>query len=164
MKILDVGCGDAKVAGAIGVDCANLPGVDVVHNLRLFPWPFADESFDEIYMNDVIEHFSEPIKVMEECHRLLKKDGLLKIRVVYWNHKYAYSDPQHQSFFTEITWDFFTGKRKGYYTNAQFNLMKFQYIFDGDAKKIFRFEWLMQKLSKYLCNIIQGMDVHLSKK
>ena len=37
MKVLDVGCGTAKVNGAIGIDRINLPGVDVVHDLNKFP-------------------------------------------------------------------------------------------------------------------------------
>jgi len=64
-KILDVGCGTAKVKGAIGLDIAPLPGVDVVHDLNKFPWPFENGTFDEIYMLDVIEHLDDTIGVME---------------------------------------------------------------------------------------------------
>ena len=91
MKVLDVGCGTAKVNGAIGIDRVNLPGVDVVHDLNKFPWPFDSESFDAIYMNDIIEHLTDTIRVMEECYRLLKSGGRVYIRVVYWNHKYAFN-------------------------------------------------------------------------
>ena len=37
MKILDLGCGEKKVNGAIGLDNLQLPGVDVVHELLNFP-------------------------------------------------------------------------------------------------------------------------------
>ena len=102
-KILDVGCGTAKINGAIGIDRVNLPGVDVVHDLNHFPWPFEDDNFDAIYMNDIIEHIPDTIRLMEECYRLLKPQGKLYIRVVYWNHKYPFSDPTHVKFFSEIT-------------------------------------------------------------
>ncbi|GAJ05154.1 unnamed protein product, partial [marine sediment metagenome] len=122
MKVLDVGCGTAKVNGAIGIDRVNLPGVDVVHDLNTFPWPFDSESFDAIYMNDIIEHLTDTIRVMEECYRLLKSGGRVYIRVVYWNHKYAFSDPTHVKFFSDISFEFFTGKRRSYYTKARFKL------------------------------------------
>jgi len=164
MKILDVGCGTAKVKGSIGIDKVDLPGVDVVHNLNEFPWPFKDENFDEIYMNDIIEHLDDTIKVMEECHRLLKLGGKLHIRVVYWNHRYSFSDPTHVKFFSEITWQFFTGERRSYYTKALFKMEKFEYIYDAKAKKLFRSKKLMNFLSYFLCNIKDGMVVTLVKE
>jgi ubiquinone/menaquinone biosynthesis C-methylase UbiE len=162
-RILDVGCGDAKVRGAVGIDCAPLPGVDVVHDLTKFPWPFPDETFDKVYMLNIIEHLPDTISIMEEVHRLVKKGGTVHIEVVYWNHMHSISDPQHVRFFNEITWEFFTGKRKGYYTKAQFHLESFDYIYDANARRLFRFERLMDVLSHYLCNIKQGMKVVLKK-
>ena len=47
-KILDLGCGRNKVPGAIGLDLFPVPGVDVVHDLEAFPYPFENNSFDEI--------------------------------------------------------------------------------------------------------------------
>lgn len=163
LKKLDVGCGTAKVEGAIGIDRAKLPGVDVVHDLNQFPWPFDDATFDEIYMHDVIEHIDDTIAVMEEVHRLLKKGGKLYIRVVYWNHMYSFSDPTHVKVFTEVSFDFFTGKRRNYYTDAQFEMLSCTYTYDRKARRIFRFEWLMKKLSYFLCNIIDGMHLVLQK-
>lgn len=163
MKTLDVGCGRAKVKGAIGVDHVKLSGVDVVYDLNDFPWPFEDESFDEIYMNDVLEHLNDTIKVMEEVCRILKPGGKLHIRVVYWNHRYAFSDPTHVNFFSETTFDFFTGKRRSYYTKALFKLEKLEYIYDNKAKKLFRSRKLMDFLSYFICNIRQGMRVTLVK-
>lgn len=163
MKILDVGCGTAKTKGAIGIDRIKLNGVDIVHDLNKFPWPLKDETFDEIYMNDIIEHLDDTIKVMEECYRLLKSGGKLYIRVVYWNHKYSFSDPTHVRFFSEISFEFFTGKRRSYYTNAKFKLEKFEYIYDRGARRVLRSRRVMNFLSRFLCNIKQGMKVTLVK-
>lgn len=165
MRILDVGCGDAKVEGAIGMDLVGLPGVDVVHDLNQFPWPFEDSSFDRVYMLNIIEHLPDTIKVMEEAHRILKVGGELHIEVVYWNHRHSVSDPQHVTFFNEITWDFFTGARKEYYTKARFEMVSFRYIYDKAARIIFLWQkWLMNLLAYFLCNVKQGMIVVLRKK
>ena len=164
MKVLDVGCGTAKVNGAIGIDRVNLPGVDVVHDLNKFPWPFDSESFDAIYMNDIIEHLTDTIRVMEECYRLLKSGGRVYIRVVYWNHKYAFSDPTHVKFFSDISFEFFTGKRRSCYTKARFKLEKLEYIYDWRAKKLLRSKELMNLLSHFLCNIKEKMEVTMVKE
>ncbi len=142
--ILDVGCGDSKIKGAIGVDWVKLPGVDKVHDLNIFPWPFKDESFNKIYMMNIIEHLPNTIKVMEELYRLLVPGGIVHIEVVYWNHRHSVSDPQHVSFFNEVVWDFFIGKRKGYYTKAKYKMNSIRYIYDRLATKIF--------ISKHLMN------------
>jgi SAM-dependent methyltransferase len=115
-------------------------------------------------MNDIIEHLDDILKVMEEIHRLLKIGGKVYIRVVYWNHRYAFSDPTHKKFFTETTFDFFTGKKRVYYTTARFKLKKMEYIYDSKAKRIFRFKRIMDFLSYFLCNVRQGMKVELIKK
>lgn len=163
MKILDVGCGDAKVKGAVGIDCVKLPGVDIVHDLNSYPWPLKANSFDMVYMNNIIEHLPNSIKVMEEIYRILKKGGKVKIVTVYWNHYHSITDPQHISFFNEYSWDFYTGQRKGYYTKSRFKLESMELTYDRIARRLFRNEKLLRFLSRYLCNIIDGINVIMVK-
>jgi len=163
-RILDVGCGRKKIEGSVGIDMVELPGVDIVHDLNVFPWPFKDGIFDEIYMFDSIEHLNDTTKVMEESHRLLKVGGKLYIRTCYWNHKHAFSDPTHVTYFTEVTWDFFTGKRNRHYTTALFRMEKMEYTYDYGLKMVLRSDWLLNKLSKWLCNVKTGMRVTLIKR
>lgn len=163
MKSLDVGCGDAKKPGAIGLDSVALPGVDVVHDLTKYPWPFENGSFDKVYLMNVIEHLPAPLQVFEEVHRILKPGGSVEVEVVYWNHRHAVSDPQHVTFYNEHTWEFLTGERKGYYTKARFQLVRLDFIYDSIARRIFWSQKLMDWLSYFLCNIRQGMNVTLRK-
>ena len=37
MKIIDLGCGENKVIGSIGLDKVKLESVDIVHDLLSFP-------------------------------------------------------------------------------------------------------------------------------
>ncbi|MFX0059066.1 MAG: methyltransferase domain-containing protein, partial [Candidatus Heimdallarchaeota archaeon] len=164
-KILDVGCGTDKEPGAIGIDIANLPGVDIVQDLNVFPWgELEDESFDEIYMKDTIEHLDDPVGVMRECYRLLKDGGKLYVRVTYWNHKYSFSDPTHKHAFSEISFKFFVGEWRAYYMDFQFKNLNIDYIFDPNAIKKFgkNPKKLIEKAYFY-CNIIQGMNITLTK-
>lgn len=41
--------------------------------------PFEDNSFDFINCNEVTEHVKDPAKLLEECYRVLKRDGQMYI-------------------------------------------------------------------------------------
>lgn len=70
---LNVGCGGDIKPGYTNVDFRALPGVDVVHDLTVFPWPFPDESAEEILLLDVLEHFPYRLTplILMECFRIL---------------------------------------------------------------------------------------------
>ena len=162
VRILDLGCGTAKMAGAIGVDIVPLPGVDVVVDASELPYPFADNSFDAVYALDVIEHLPDTIGVMEEIYRIARPDARVFIRVVNWNHRYAAMDPSHVGLFTERSFDFFGDRiNRSYYTRARFSVERVEYIFDAKARRLIRSRRVLKLLSDYLCNILQGLKFEL---
>jgi len=95
---LDLGCGQVKREGFIGVDIAEAPGVDVVHDLTKYPYPFQDNSVEEIHCSHFLEHLtsSQRIRFMEECYRILQKDGRLGIIVPSGMSERFFQDPTHQ--------------------------------------------------------------------
>ena len=40
-------------------------------------------------MNDAMEHVDEPEKVLDECYRILKKDGKVYLNFPPYNHPYG---------------------------------------------------------------------------
>lgn len=80
---LNFGCSDAPVEGCINIDIFKNINVDEVVDLSIFPYKWKDNSIDGIYMIHLLEHFSLDIsiKVIKECHRILKKGGFLHIQV-----------------------------------------------------------------------------------
>src|SRR4051794_17075979 len=82
--VLDIGCGPNKVPGAVGVDCLALPGVDVVHDLDSYPYPFAADSVDEIHAYHVLEHVPDVMATMEELWRISKPGATVHIRVPHF--------------------------------------------------------------------------------
>jgi SAM-dependent methyltransferase len=125
---LHLGCGNHVLNGYVNVDSAPIPGVDVVHDLREFPWPFENQLFEEVIAVDVLEHLPDTIKTMEEIYRITKPGGLVHIRVPYFNSWDAAFDPTHLRFFNENTFDFFdprteAGKTRSYYTRARFKVV-----------------------------------------
>jgi len=107
VKILDLGCGNRKRPGAIGIDINPDTDADVVHDLDMYPYPFEASFFDEIYADNVIEHLGNVIGAMEELHRISKPGGLIKIIVPYFRAKWAFIDPTHKHFFTTESFTYF---------------------------------------------------------
>ena len=138
MISLDLGCGQAKQPDTIGVDMVTLSPVDIAANLWKYPLPFADDSVDNIYLNDVIEHIPNTIPFMEELHRICRDGARVYIRVVYWNTIYMPMDPTHVRAFHENTFDFFGGRKgRNYYTHARFEVVKVVKAWDLFWKKMY---------------------------
>jgi predicted SAM-dependent methyltransferase len=82
MKI-NLGSHNKRIEGFVNVDGLDLPNVDVIHDLTLFPYPFEDNSAEEIYICEVLEHisFRKTAFVLRECKRILAHGGKLTIQV-----------------------------------------------------------------------------------
>jgi SAM-dependent methyltransferase len=108
VKALDVGCGRTKAAGAIGIDIEPHPGVDVVHDLDRFPYPFADGEFDRIVASHSLEHLADVVRVLEELHRIAAPGAVVEIEVPHFSSCDAYTDVTHRHFFGYRSFDYFT--------------------------------------------------------
>lgn len=104
-----LGCGKNKQPEFVGVDSRSLPGVDIVHNLEVFPWPFADESCHTLVAKHVIEHIKPWLMIdfMNEAWRVLKVDGQFAFSLPYgWSRGFL-QDPTHCNACNEDTWRYF---------------------------------------------------------
>lgn len=162
IKVLDVGCGERKKkienANVIGVDSIALPDVDVSHDLNKFPWPFNDDEFDLVILDDVLEHLNDTVKVIEEIHRITKNHGLIKISVPHYTSDNYYTDITHKRAFTSRSFDFFDLKCEGvhhYYSKAEFSI----------KKKIIGFSEVMPSGRKHPPNIhrLLGIEYIINK-
>ncbi|PIN89777.1 hypothetical protein COU57_05320 [Candidatus Pacearchaeota archaeon CG10_big_fil_rev_8_21_14_0_10_32_14] len=124
MKKLNLGCGNDIRQGYINLDVAELDGVDVVWDVKKLPLPFGKGEFDEILCNDILEHI-DYIPLLKDLHRILKKDGVLKIRVPHFTSANNYRDPTHKKMFSILTFDFFVkGHGRDYYFDFEFGEAK----------------------------------------
>ncbi|MBS3078626.1 methyltransferase domain-containing protein [Candidatus Pacearchaeota archaeon] len=135
---LHLGCGTDIRQGFINLDSVKLPGVDIVHNLDKFPWPFKDNSFEYIISISTLEHLENLIKVMEEIHRICKNNAIIEIRVPHFASLGAFKDPTHRIFFSYYSMDYFTKDFDyNFYTKARFNIIERKIIY-GSVFKIFQ--------------------------
>lgn len=117
--VLDVGCGGNKVPGAVGLDISPDTDADVVHDLDVTPYPFEDSSFDEILLQDVIEHVERPMQVFAELHRIGRPGARVVLRTPHFSSVLAYSDPTHRHAFSTVAirqlatplWEHYSGAR-----------------------------------------------------
>ena len=96
-NILDIGCGDGKIAGELvkmghkvaGIDIsekaiaeAKIKGVDArVSQIEEFE---TDKKYDLVIMTDILEHLFEPLEVLKKSKGWLTEDG--KIVMNFPNH------------------------------------------------------------------------------
>jgi len=107
----NLGSGNFRRKGFINVDCSEEVEPDIIEDVTVTPWIWAKKNqADLIFADNLFEHI-EPytlIKVVQECHRVLKPGGLLQLRVPIVapdNLMAAFSDPTHVNYFTVETFD-----------------------------------------------------------
>ena len=109
MRILDVGCGQAKISGAIGLDRLPASQADLLADVGRRHWPFADSSFDHIVCRHVVEHVSDLVAFMAEAHRVGKAGARLSIVTPHFSNRYSFTDPTHVRHLAWRSFDYFTG-------------------------------------------------------
>lgn len=120
-KELLLGCGRSweKVVGfeavppvftnltTLDINPAHKP--DVVHDLSVLPYPFADEEFDEVHAYEVLEHTGQQgdwrffFAQFAELWRIIKPDGYLMGSCPNWDSEWAWADPGHTRILTPRT-------------------------------------------------------------
>jgi predicted SAM-dependent methyltransferase len=135
---LDLGCGQNPKEGFEGVDIRGGKAKHIV-DLFSFPWPFEDESVDEIHCSHFLEHVPSRevgeldisgaphheitkeargrwigqdmlFAFMDECWRILKPEGWMHVIVPSGRSNRAFQDPTHRRFFVQETFLYFNAE------------------------------------------------------
>lgn len=149
---IDLGCGRRPVAGAIGLDAAMMPGVDVVADLGKGFLPFRDGVAVTVYARNVLEHLDDLAAVMSDIWRVLAPGGTLRIEVPYYTSVSAYADPTHRRWFTYTTFEHFTAapasgwaaNRHTWFSSTRFHIVARRLVF-GRAHRLLGVSWLANR-------------------
>jgi SAM-dependent methyltransferase len=120
-KKLNLGSGEFPKPGYVNVDVVP-EKADVVHDLNVFPYPFADSEFDLVEADHCLEHLADPFASMREIHRITKDTGNVRIRVPHFSR--GFSHPDHKSSFDFTFPYYFRPDFKGGYQGVEFTLEK----------------------------------------
>ncbi len=106
---LDIGCGENKQKGFIGLDARQLKGVDIVHDLETFPYPLPNGCCTMIVGSHIIEHIKpwHSISLMNELWRISKVGGQLALSTPYPGSRGFWQDPTHCNGWNEATFQYF---------------------------------------------------------
>lgn len=80
---------------------------DVVHDLNICPYPFDDNTFDEIHAYEVLEHCGRQgdyrffFRQFYEFWRILKPGGYFVAKMPMWDSEWAWGDPGHTRILTK---------------------------------------------------------------
>lgn len=106
-KVYDQGEEKKPFKNLVTVDFEASHNTDVVHDLNITPWPFADNEFDEIHAYEVLEHLGQQgdfrsfFAQFMEIWRILKPGGRLYATCPMWDSPWAWGDPGHTRIITK---------------------------------------------------------------
>jgi predicted SAM-dependent methyltransferase len=153
MMKLDIGCGSSKKEGYLGVDIINLDGVDIVHDLNKFPYPWEANSVSEIWMDNVLEHLQKPNDVMNEIYRICVHQAKIIVSVPYFRSFYSSIDPTHINSFGTQYFNYFDPTHpfyeKYHYFNSRFLVKKIEFDREWQGKMGLLHKLLVRFAEKY---------------
>lgn len=116
-------------------------GANVVHDLEEYPWPFDDNSFDEVHAYCVLEHLGRQgdyksfFASFAEIYRVLKPGGILAALCPSWKSIWAWGDPSHTRIISPASLVFLN--REQYHNQIGKTAMTdFRWLWKGDFEPI----------------------------
>ena len=116
---LDICCGASKQGPDwVGIDIQELPGVDIIHDIHVHPWPLPDECCIAAIASHIVEHIPTVmitekgtrfpfIEFMNEVWRIMKPDGQFAIISPHGASEGFLQDPTHCHPFNQATFAYF---------------------------------------------------------
>jgi hypothetical protein len=96
---LNLGCGGRKFSDWVNVDKYSACGPDQVADLEQFPWPWPDNSVEEVRMYHVLEHLGRDtavyLDIIKELYRVCRDGARINIVVPHPRHDDFLGDPTH---------------------------------------------------------------------
>lgn len=152
---LNLGCEDKILDGYVNVDIVDRVG-NVTWDLNVIPYPFEDNSIDHILFSHTLPFLDNPIKVMQECHRICKNGAIINISVNHHSHFNNFTDLKQK-----VSFSYFTFGES--WTNKElYPLFKVQKRFNFNRSNHKWMNFFMNPIlnsipvfyERFLCNII----------
>lgn len=106
MKVL-LGCGINKEIGFVNCDIDPRVNPDLCFDMEKSPWPFEDNSVNIVESNQVLEHISNIIGVMNEIWRICRNGAICHHKMPHGLSVFYSGDPTHKSVLIERTFQYF---------------------------------------------------------
>ncbi|MFC1984225.1 methyltransferase domain-containing protein [Chloroflexota bacterium] len=87
---VDIGCGNNKKKGFIGIDVMLSSDADIVSDIGKYGIPLKSNSVDEIFSFHFLEHIENTLFIIEEMYRVLKPNGIVELVVPHFSNVDSY--------------------------------------------------------------------------
>jgi hypothetical protein len=144
---LHIGCGFDKKKDFLNVDSSKEVNPDLVCDLDTQELPLQKDSVGFVLMDNVFEHFTQPVKVLEKLYEVSCNGAVWTIIVPFgysWNDVLFHKT---QGFHWNTFDHFLVGNKRPYYTKVRLKLLSATGVSDG----LLRWLPFKRKLSS-LCN------------
>ncbi len=171
--VIELGCGEKKQPGTIGIDKLPLKNVDYVWDLEKGLSFLPDNSVDEIRSKHFLEHVEHFEELTKEIHRVLKPGGIQIVTVPHFSNPYYYSDFTHRRFFGLYSYDYFSEpefqlRRKvpAFYVDYRFRIKKRRLVFKSPTfffRNIFKVYFLdhIFNMNSYFQELYEEVFVYI---
>lgn len=147
---IDIGCGDAKQPGFIGMDIRKTKNADLVWDCENVPYPIPSECANVVLVSHLVEHLKpwllmsriegtkEKRGIFDEWWRLLKVGGQLWIATPYAGSFGFWQDPTHTKGWNEATATYFDPHKPLYaiYRPKPWRIIKNDWLMVGNLEII----------------------------
>jgi hypothetical protein len=134
---LNLGSGDYPKNGYVNVDFYSIKPPDIHHDLEIIPYPFPDNHFEVIEADHVLEHLSNPFKIMAELYRISTNNAFFRIKVPHFSRGFTHADHK-RGFDVTFAYYFDPNFTPGYQgINLKLEKLKMHWFAQPYLKKLF---------------------------
>jgi len=161
---LNIGCGNKRIEGYIGVDKFECKGSDFLCDIENEALPFNDNSCTHILLDNVVEHFSKVNEVFKEIHRVSDNNCEINIITPHFSSLSSWIDPTHKLHLSYFSFDHFCKTDSLYYLGSSYEIIEKKLTFPGGilgliGRVIFKIS--PKKYEKKYCFIFRASTLHV---
>ena len=166
---LDLASGACPAEGYEGVDSRDL-GQPWIYDLEKYPWPWDDDSVEALRSSHYVEHCADLVAFMNECHRILKPGGELRILCPYQHSDRAWQDPTHVRALNLKSWAYYDAEQRAglgvdyAHITCDFEIVKTTAVINHDVAAEYGEAGVPSWLLFHGVNVIDDIDVTLRKR
>ena len=155
-NLLELGCGNSKKQGYIGIDQINYKCVDICGDVHRALDLIPENSCSKIYASHFFCHINDWEELLNKCYRVLKTGGTLSIKNPHYSNPYYYNDPTHIKYSGLYSFNFYVkqdifARKVPMYSYTGFKLISSKLIFKSERP--FYLSYLFGKIFTKIFNL-----------
>lgn len=127
---LNLGCGNKRKEGFVGIDLYPCDAVDTICDVTK-PLPFVDNSVEEVYMDNLIEHINDIPSLIQEIVRISKPGARITIITPHFTSLSSWRDPTHVHHLSYFSFDHFCKPSTKHYVGGNLQVVARKLSFGG---------------------------------